>query len=245
MKNLIKIKLAVVTILSIVVTSCNDSLCIHPEGSTITQEITLDNFTEINSLGSHEVNITYGTSQKVLVTGKQNIINRLERNVNNDIWDIELENGCYTGNSSLIIDIEMPILNTAKTDGSGNINIGDIKSNAVMKISSTGSGNVKLNANLGAEELYVRTDGSGNIDILGAFEGLNYLDLSITGSGNINAFPAITNECEIYIEGSGSCSVSVEDLLDVRIEGSGDVFYKGNPTINANISGSGKIININ
>lgn len=245
MKNTINIKLTILTIVALVLTSCNNSLCIHPEGSTITQEINLDNFTGINSHGSHDVNITYGETQKISVTGKQNIINRLERKVNNGIWDIELENGCYTGNSSLIIDIEIPILNTARTEGSGNINIGDIITEVVLKVNTSGSGNIKLDGNIGAEEVYAISEGSGNIDILGAFEDLYYLDVNLSGSGNFSGFPAVANESEIDIEGSGNCSVSVEDILNVRIEGSGDVYYKGNPIINANISGSGKVKSAN
>ena len=161
--------------------------------------------------------------------------------------DSILVNGLLSNNGNFYFT-SLPVFHCFVADGVGGNPGGAFASHFVLKKlqkALTQKADLNIEKELSSINSSLIYNSSQNIDILGAFEGLNYLDLSITGSGNINAFPAITNECEIYIEGSGSCSVSVENLLDVRIEGSGDVFYKGNPTINANISGSGKIININ
>jgi hypothetical protein len=73
----------------------------------------------------------------------------------------------------------------------------------------------------------------------------DFFNVNVSGSGVVRAFDMISQECDVFIAGSGDVRVTVEDFLKVRINGSGDVLYKGNPTIDVDISGSGSVINRN
>ena len=65
------------------------------------------------------------------------------------------------------------------------------------------------------------------------------------GSCEYDGFPNTAINCELKIEGSGLCNVTLEDKLNVKISGSGVVNYKGNPSIYTDISGSGKVNDFN
>jgi hypothetical protein len=245
-KNLKMKKIIIsLTLLTLIVSSCTlDELFISGEGAIVTQEITLDDFKGIKSLGSSTVIISKGAVQKVEVTGHANIIERVKRNVTNEVWTIELENGNYR-NSNLTYKITLPILNKAIIEGSGEIIINDFESSENVTLKIMGSGNIETNSNIGCENLNVIIEGSGNLSAKKDFLNLNKLSVDIYGSGSYFGFENKTSECDIYVDGSGDCNIFASEQLNVKIKGSGDIRYKGQPAINSDISGSGKIIDKN
>ena len=82
--------------LLIVMLSCDKDTCIHGDGAIVTQEITIDDFTSFKLSGSFNVVLTQSESPSVTVKGQQNIINELSKVINNDVWDIKLNEGCYS-----------------------------------------------------------------------------------------------------------------------------------------------------
>ena len=246
MKTLKRINTALIVTTIITTLSCSkDDLCIAAHGNVITKEITMADFSGIEATGNDHVSIIQGDIQKVEVTGHSNIVDKLETDVKNGIWEIELENGCYTGDTELSIEIVVPNMNKIKLEGSGNIEVGDFNDQIDMEVEVVGSGNIVMQGNTGTVNLFIDIEGSGDISIMKDFADLTMLDIDIDGSGNYEGFNNITDKCSINSTGSGSSNVYVRDLLDVKITGSGNVYYKGNPQINADITGSGEIVNMN
>jgi len=110
---------------------------------------------------------------------------------------------------------------------------------------------------------YIAVSGSADVDINGAFPQLNYFQVSISGSGEVEAEDVLnvkeavikisgsgeadlkkvqSKTAEVNISGSGDAKISVEQSLKARISGSGKVYYSGSPQIDSQISGSGKLI---
>jgi hypothetical protein len=82
--------------------------------------------------------------------------------------------------------------------------------------------------------------GSGNVDISDGRAKTQ--SLSISGSGTIGAYGLKSDECVASINGSGDIHVTVSQLLEGLIAGSGSIIYQGDPQIKqAGISGSGRI----
>jgi len=226
-------------------TACsNDDDCTIGNGSITTQTISLATFSGIESSGADTIIISQGDVQKITVTGYSNIISLLKRQVSNNVWKAELEDGCYK-NSDLEINITVPNMNYIKQNGSGNIQINDFINQQNMTIDLNGSGNLELNANQGTVNLDIQIAGSGSITGLSYFEDLEDLSITIYGSGSCNLFPLETDNCIIDIEGSGNCNVYVNENLNVFIDGSGIINYKGNPSISQTINGSGSINDAN
>jgi hypothetical protein len=75
----------------------------------------------------------------------------------------------------------------------------------------------------------VKVAGSGNIQ-LGTFSGLNNLDVSVAGSGDLKSTGMLkmSGDCQASIAGSGDISIRVEvKKLDVNIAGRGNVKVSG------------------
>lgn len=224
-------------------TSCENDLY-KGEGELISKELEISDFNQIISTGTFNVVVSKGNEQKVTVTGYSNIIEQLQTEVSSGKWEIELKKGRYK-NANLSINIVIPVLNYAALEGSGELVINNFKSNENLAINLSGSGNIELNMNEGCKNLNLTIEGSGNIYSEEQFIDLENLKIQIFGSGNYMGFSNKTNNCNIYIEGSGNCNVYATNEIDAKINGSGIVSYKGNPAINSKITGSGKILDKN
>jgi hypothetical protein len=251
--------LLVLTALALGWGGCEDGgICTRGNGDKVTEVIAVPEFEGIDMQISGEVFLTQGSPQRVEVYGSSNLIDKLDRDVRNGIWDIDFR-GCASRVGDFEVRITVPNLNYVKLSGSGNIqtenrfDIGDLD----LRLSGSGklimeadaanvdmdlSGSGLVSLDMKAADLKSTISGSGKLDIIG--ESPTH-DLQISGSGQILGFDFLTLESIARISGSGKAEVAVADRLEVRISGSGDVYYKGNPQLDVNISGSGRVINAN
>ena len=86
---------------------------------------------------------------------------------------------------------------------------------------------------------YIAVTGAGNFKLDGAKQ--EFLDIYITGTGNVNAFNLEVDDCMVKISGAGMCELNVIESLDVQISGVGDIFYTGHPNLTSDISGVGNV----
>lgn len=213
--------------------------CVNGDGPVVTEDLSLPAFTGIDLKISAQVFIRQGDQQSVSVEGKQDLIDELELDIQNGVWDIEFDR-CVRDLGSMKIFITVPDVSSLAISGSGDIIsentmvVGDIE----LKISGSGT----IDVGLEADDINARISGSGVISMEGVGD---VLDLNISGSGDLNAFGMTLRVADINISGSGDAEVFVTDSLLVRISGSGDVFYKGNPAVDVSISGSGRVVDAN
>lgn len=214
--------------------------CERGEGEIITRTLDVPDFTGIDLDCSFDVTIAQGDEQIVKVEGHENIIDLLELDVQNNIWDIEFDRCIRGDDDELKIHITVPKLTFIKISGSGKVfGENDIQADEIeLKIS--GSGNMDLA--LFANDISGKISGSGQITLEGETQTFNY---ETSGSGDWRTFEMLSREGNVRITGSGDTEVNVSEKLDVRISGSGDVFYKGNPLIDIDITGSGSLVNSN
>jgi hypothetical protein len=234
-------------LMSLLVSSCfididdDDGLfgCVDGDGPVVSEEVNMDEFDGIRLKGSMDVFIQQGDEQKVVIEGKQNLIDELNYEVNGGIWDIDFDD-CVRDVDNFDVYITLPLLRTVQVQGSGNVIgenrfvIGD------LEIKITGSGDVSLEAE--ADDMNVYISGSGDLELEGVADDVKY---RIDGSGDVRAFGLECQTADIDVSGSGDLEVWVLELLRVHIDGSGDVYYKGNPTLDVTIDGSGDVIDKN
>jgi len=82
--------------------------------------------------------------------------------------------------------------------------------------------------------------GAADFELSGAQQEV--LDIYITGTGNVEAYDMVVNDCSIQISGAGNCQVHVINSLDVVISGVGNIWYRGTPSLTTDVSGVGNII---
>ncbi len=229
--------------IAVLISCSKENICTFGSGNTTTKNVSVPEFSGIVLNGNDNVTISQGP-QKVEVTGKSNIIDRLETYVSNGIWNIKLEEGCYK-NADLSFAISVPNISDIKLIGSGNITVNDFIDQNDLYVDLIGSGKINMNENTGTENLKIYIEGSGKFNGFGNFANLNYADIEIFGSGEFNGFPIHANNTLVTLKGSGNCRTYSQEKLEVTIQGSGDLFYKGNPNITVNITGTGKVIDAN
>ena len=181
----------------------------------------LDSFTEVESSGSNEVNITYGATQRVEVLVDDNVISCVRTSVYNSKLSIDMDDDIYYKNVSLTVNITIPYLTYIKNSGSGEFYASGFEGINSMTIKNSGSGQIKLNGSC------------------------NDLTIKNSGSGEVNAFTFKTKNCDIKNSRSGVFEVFCSDNLTGKNSGSGTIYYKGYPSIYTTNSGSGSIINSN
>lgn len=185
-----------------------------------------------------KVNISQGDVFSVVAVGEENIIDLLELDVQNGVWDIEFER-CVDDHDVKLF-ITTPDVRLLSIQGSGDIFAETFLETQDLSLRISGSGDMCLGTF--AQHVDAKISGSGNIELEGNAESL---DLSISGSGDFKAFPFISQRADVRISGSGDASVHVLELLEVNISGSGNVYFKGNPQLVIEISGSGEVIDAN
>lgn len=237
---------AAILMASFLLFSCSkDELYINGEGSIITKTLVMENIKGFNLAEAGNVIVTQGPVQEIHVTGHGNIIDRLQSNVSDEIWNIELRKDNYR-NYELTVFITVPEIENIMLSGAGTVTVGDfIDQNSDLSLAIPGSGDIILNAFQDVNNINVDISGSGSIRVEGEVADVQKLDVEISGSGSFEGFPAESNNCDLNISGSGDCFVFVKNSLDVRISGSGNVYYKGNPSISQHVNSAGSINNWN
>ena len=226
------------------------------DGPVVEKGFAKDPFQGVSLDGSFDVNIKQGAVQNVVISGNENIIDKLRMDVMDGVLYISLEPGNYF-NYDLMVNLTMTTLESVALDGSGDIVIGtfvgldnlevrldgsgDINSDGVLEasiadINLDGSGDIDLK--LKAKEVTVLLQGSGDIDLAGT---TSKLSVELEGSGDINAFKLESLNCEAVLDGSGDIRVYASENLDAQLDGSGSIRYKGEPKVNAEIDGAGTV----
>lgn len=242
--------------------SCEKPLLgIRGEGEIVTQSFTIHDFTGISLCIDADVYIVNDTNaDEIVIEAQQNIIDNIELNVFNNVWEINY-NRNVIGHEAVKIFISMDELKKIQVLGTGNIICNSVFMGENLDVEISGTGDVYFNEFIEYNEFDILINGTGNIDFSGSFsdcnfkingtgdiysEGItNYLKIISSGTGHLNAIDFECNEAEIFSSGSGDCSITANEELDVRISGTGSVYYKGFPSINVDISGTGRIESLN
>lgn len=213
--------------------------CIRGSGSIVSQEFVLPPVYGVVLSLPGNVFITQGPEQEIIVEGEGNILDEIELDVRNGIWEIETRR-CVRDVDELTIYITLPEIEELSIPGSGNIISENLLVVEDLFLSIPGSGNIDLAVD--ADDINATISGSGDILLEGVADDI---DLNILGSGNYRAYDLEANTTDVRITGSGNVWVRVRDFLKVRISGSGTVRYRGFPEVDVSISGSGRVVDDN
>lgn len=213
--------------------------CIRGSGPIVSQEFLLPPVEGIVLSMPGNVFITQGPEQEIIVEGEGNILDEIELDVRNGIWEIETRR-CVRDVDDLRVFVTIPYVEELSIIGSGNIvseNLLDVED---LYLSIPGSGTIDLAVD--ADDIDAAISGSGDIVLEGIADDV---DLNIPGSGSYRAYGLDAETADVRISGSGNAWVRVRDFLKVRISGSGTVRYRGFPEVDVSISGSGRVVDDN
>lgn len=121
------------------------------------------------------------------------------------------------GGGRAVVGVALPDLPALKIKGSGDVSLMDLRQ-AGLEIEIEGSG-------------HVTADGQ-----------VQQLDVSIAGSGDVDARELIAQRGNLSIAGSGNISAHVSHEVVARVAGSGDIVVRGDPPVRSKqVLGSGSV----
>ena len=234
-------------------------------GNVITRSYEVQNFTDVELLGSMSAKIVQGDTFKVEVTIDDNLIDM----VNVEVWEQQLKIamkqrsswswGVRRQHTAYRVLITMPTMKALQVSGSATVVMEGFKdSSSYYDIIMSGSGKVRADA-LVAEKIMTSVKGSGSIEFKGRAKELELTD---SGSGRIHAdveaekvtaflrgsgsikLKGRTKELDHTLSGSGAlyafdCSASV---VKVMVRGSGVTQVNAADSLDVTISGSGNVM---
>lgn len=208
-------------------------------GNIVSEKIEVVSFTAVENLSSAKVEILKGDSFDVEFSDYENLLEHWDVKVVNNRLLIQTNPFTSLVNTKAKVRIVMPDqLEKLIVSGSGDIHIGSTFE-SIEKAIVSGSGSINSTSHTNYNYLDLVVSGSGNIRLDGAAEDLN---ATISGSGKIFLADVITKHADCLVSGSGDIYVTVENTLKAVISGSGNIVYSGNTVIDVTDNGSGKLI---
>jgi hypothetical protein len=215
---------------------------INGEGEIVTEERTVTGYQEVSLAMDATVNYTQDTAFSLVLRGQQNILDKIETNLQNGRLTIKYENHVVIGrHEPVVVEVGAPSVRFLDISGSGQINMFGLWEIYSAGLNISGSGNINLAA-INVHDIDANISGSGSIGT--AWGITSYETLNISGSGSMDMLYVEADTADATISGSGDIMLTANKYLNATISGSGNIKYRGNPVVNTHISGSGSVIHI-
>lgn len=239
---------------------------IKGSGTLSTKEISIDDYDQIETVGSVELNYQQLEEQPYLqITVDENLLEYLDIHVKNRTLYIQPTKNEKSLNSYIISPTKFTVNTNSKQirsielAGSGNINLlSDIRSD-ILEFDLIGSGKVFSEKTINVGILGIDLAGSGNISLQGKAQTCNIdiagsgtvslkgnaeiCKIDIAGSGKMPSPNLSVKHLRCDVAGSGNVEIDVIESIKCDIAGSGTIIYTGNPSsVKQDVTGSGKLI---
>jgi len=215
---------------------------------TPAREFDLKGFTAVTVLGFMDVLIEQGDFA-VRADGDEGLVAALQLSVKGKELVIAMmddnggENQGKCATQTILVHVQMPKLESMELTGSGDVHANGFDTSGPVTVHLSGSGDMHINTFKGLSALNIRLDGSGDVFGEGsAIAGLTKIELA--GSGDVR-MEGSTEDLEVSVVGSGDVDASEMKARTCRVKvvGSGDVAVNCRGGAESKIAGSGTINN--
>ena len=197
---------------------CDTTVRVKGSGVAKRETREVSAFKQIHVQGAARLSVDVGDKQAVTVETDDNVLPLIETRVEDESLVIRpLPDHTFDSKLPVTVTVTVPALEALRVSGAV-----DAQARGVT-----------------AQRFVLVISGSGNVRVAGKADAV---DVTISGSGNVDAHELVADTARVAISGSGQIKVHAEQTLEAQISGSGDVRYAGKPkTVNKHISGSGSI----
>jgi hypothetical protein len=213
-------------------------------GPTVSRNYQVGNFQEVELAGHYDVEIRTGGPVSVSAQGPQNVLNRLQVDVEDNKLKIRPRNdsgwfhfGRRYSREAVHVTVTVPTLSGATLAGSGVINVDKVNGSS-FEGTVAGSGQLNLTS-VDVQSLKLNIAGSGSAK---AGQGkAQSAEFDIAGSGSLDAGAVQAQQVKVSIAGSGGVRAHASLTANVDIMGSGDVDISGGAKCSVSKAGSGNV----
>jgi hypothetical protein len=209
------------------------------DGKTVSNTAAItEAFTGVKALGPDNIIFVTGDGFSIKAEGNAKAVATLRYKIEDDAIVIGREKGNWFGEEGkgVTVTITAPALLTASLVGSGDFSA-DRMTGDDVKVEMTGSGSLTV-LNVDARKLETEIAGSGDVGLSGMVERA---DVSVSGSGSVNAQKLMVTDADISIAGSGDIRLNATGKVKAKVAGSGDINVTGGATCDSKSTGSGSI----
>lgn len=196
-------------------------------------------FEQIASVGPQDVVITYGEEFSVRAEGPSGELRDLDVSTDNGTLTIKPRGSFdfdWESDSQATFYITLPRLESVVLTGSGDMTVDRVEGDEFTAL-ITGSGEMQI-AGIKVDRAELAVVGSGTLTAWGTARAA---EVSIGGSGEVDADGLSSEDADINIGGSGDVEMNVTGAADIAIMGSGDVAITGTDTCSVSRMGSGDV----
>ena len=224
------------------ISACGDARSEEP-GPIVARNFQVGNFTKIEVAGPFDVDVKTGANPGVAARGNQNLIDRLEVEVQGDTLvvrpkkDRKWFGGGWSVNGKGTLAITVPMIRAATLAGAGDMRIDAVRGES-FEGQIAGSGDLRLGT-VEVESLTVGIAGSG--DAAAGAGRVERAEYNIAGSGGVDASGIAAQDLEVSIAGSGDIRAQATGRAKIDIVGSGYVDVTGGAKCSVSKAGSGNV----
>lgn len=228
-KKKFKIILGTLTILlagAIMVAAC-PSATVKGNGNIIKQERTVGEFTGIDVSSAIDLQLTQGSSQKVVVESDENIIDYIVTEVNSSgVLVIKMKSKLKIKNANkMTVHVTFTTLKSLAASGAASIN-----SNSTIKSENfdiDASGAADIDCKIEATKLILDISGASDINLEGKAQEFK---MEVSGASSLIANDFDAEIADIEISGASDAKIKVTKSIKANASGASSLKYTGNPS---------------
>jgi hypothetical protein len=225
-------------LLTLPLAACNVTHNAEANSPAGSRAFALSGFDQVALAGSDDVEVVVGPAFSVSATGPQAVLDRLDISVDGSSLKIsrKSDSGWSWNGKGALVRVTMPAITGASIAGSGDMKV-DKAEGPNFSANLTGSGDLAVGA-VKVAALSAGLTGSGEIGLAGTADKL---DLSVNGSGSVNAAGLTAADATVSMAGSGDINLRVTGSVSGSMAGSGDIAVRGTDKCSIAKAGSGEV----
>lgn len=232
------ILLAITILVSICTLYANNDEKIKGSGVNTSKEINLSAFNQIEISAPLELEVTYGYTHQITLSGDEKFLSLITVNVENNKLTIKTSRKNVSFND-VRAKVTMPGAVKSLTlagFNSAELNVPTDENKFTGSIA--GMGNVKI-SKAKSNQININVAGMASVEVEGKAKNVSICN---SGMGLVNFEHAMAENVECHNSGVGLIIVNATESLLARVSGIGGVVYGGNPKkVDKNVSGLGTV----
>lgn len=210
---------------------------VQGSGNVVRQARQVEHFTGLDLRMAGNVEVQLGATEGVTIETDDNLLPLIDTSVDNGTLrirpqkrDMQLEP------RTLKVIVQARTLDHLTVAGSGTISADGLHGRS-LEFDVAGSGGITA-SHVDGESVSISLGGSGSLHMAGKADRLQ---VSVGGSGKVQAGELASREAKVSLSGSGKAQVWARETLNVSLAGSGEVAYYGDPRLTRSVAGSGDV----
>jgi hypothetical protein len=199
---------------------------IKGSGNVVTQQMSISDFTKVETGNSFKVTITRADEFSVQVKTDDNLVEHLDVRKSDDTLIIRLSPGKSTRNATLEAEVSLPELTGVKLTGASQGTILGFTSKGEFGADLSGAS--KLSGDIQAAQTIVELSGASSLDLTGSSASLS---LRASGASKAKMEDFAIDDAEVHLSGASSATLNVKDNIGpADLSGASKLIYLGDPT---------------